>query len=197
MLDTILAPAALRSSILRKVTPLQAPLFTRLVPFSHPCIAITRVWSPTNLDDVEDIEEYRPGGFHPVHIGDVFAKLRYRVLHKLGYGGFSTVWLARDHHLNRYVVVKIFTAEASKKNSNELQILDHLRTHSNIDHPGWKHVAEILDHFNFIGLNGNHICLVSQVAGPTISQLSYSPDQVAGSRRLLSFSGHYEINSPS
>jgi serine/threonine-protein kinase SRPK3 len=38
---------------------------------------------------------YRPGGFHPVHIGDVFGN-RYKVLRKLGYGLYSTVWLVRD-----------------------------------------------------------------------------------------------------
>ena len=46
-----------------------------------------------------DIEEgtqvYRPGGFHPVYIGDVF-KDRYKVLNKIGYGVYSTVWLVRD-----------------------------------------------------------------------------------------------------
>ena len=43
----------------------------------------------------EWIEEYRPGGHHPVHLGDLFSQ-RYKVLRKLGYGAYSTVWLARD-----------------------------------------------------------------------------------------------------
>lgn len=47
----------------------------------------------------EDIEEgsaaYRPGGFHPVYIGDIFND-RYEVLNKIGYGAYSTVWLVRD-----------------------------------------------------------------------------------------------------
>lgn len=47
----------------------------------------------------EDIEEgkaaYRPGGFHPVYIGDIFNG-RYKVLNKIGYGGYSTVWLVKD-----------------------------------------------------------------------------------------------------
>jgi serine/threonine-protein kinase SRPK3 len=46
-----------------------------------------------------DIEEgrlvYRPGGFHPVYVGDIYHE-RYEVLSKLGYGAYSTVWLARD-----------------------------------------------------------------------------------------------------
>lgn len=46
--------------------------------------------------DAEPLFRYRPGGFHPVHLGDTFKEGRYRVIHKLGYGGFSTIWLARD-----------------------------------------------------------------------------------------------------
>jgi hypothetical protein len=38
---------------------------------------------------------YRPGGFHPVYIGDVFND-RYKVLNKIGYGIYSTVWLVKD-----------------------------------------------------------------------------------------------------
>lgn len=44
----------------------------------------------------EWIEDYRPGGYHPVHLGDVFNDGQYRVIRKLGDGAYSTVWLARD-----------------------------------------------------------------------------------------------------
>jgi non-specific serine/threonine protein kinase len=44
----------------------------------------------------EWIESYYPGGYHPVHLGDVFKDGRYKVIRKLGYGGTSTVWLAND-----------------------------------------------------------------------------------------------------
>ena len=29
---------------------------------------------PVRLDNIEDLEKYRPRGYHPVLIGDVFAK---------------------------------------------------------------------------------------------------------------------------
>jgi serine/threonine-protein kinase SRPK3 len=49
--------------------------------------------------DSDDIEEgrdaYRPGGFHPVYIGDVYAG-KYQVLNKIGFGVYSTVWLVKD-----------------------------------------------------------------------------------------------------
>ena len=47
------------------------------------------------LEDVENIEGYQTGGYHPVTIGDTFGG-QYKIIHKLGFGGFATVWLARD-----------------------------------------------------------------------------------------------------
>lgn len=43
----------------------------------------------------EDSREYCPGGYHPIFIGDVYNG-RYKVLRKLGWGHFSTVWLVWD-----------------------------------------------------------------------------------------------------
>ena len=47
-------------------------------------------------EDEEDWEDYVKGGYHPVHIGDTFSDDRYVVVRKLGWGHFSTVWLAND-----------------------------------------------------------------------------------------------------
>lgn len=44
----------------------------------------------------EALEEYVPGGLHTVALGDTFYGGRYCIRDKLGYGGYSTVWLARD-----------------------------------------------------------------------------------------------------
>lgn len=44
----------------------------------------------------EWLVEYEPEGMHPVTLGDTFNDGRYRIEDKLGYGGYSTVWLARD-----------------------------------------------------------------------------------------------------
>lgn len=51
---------------------------------------ITKLWGE------EKLSRYQPGGYQPVHLGDTFHEGRYKVVHKLGWGGFSTVWLARD-----------------------------------------------------------------------------------------------------
>lgn len=46
--------------------------------------------------EAEPIDRYRPGGYHPISLGDVLKAGRYKILHKIGWGGFSTTWAARD-----------------------------------------------------------------------------------------------------
>ncbi len=46
-------------------------------------------------DVVESVEEYRHGGYHPVHLNDIF-NYRYKIVGKLAHGQYSTVWLALD-----------------------------------------------------------------------------------------------------
>jgi serine/threonine-protein kinase SRPK3 len=46
--------------------------------------------------DAEPLERYHHGGYHPTHLGDILHQGRYKILHKLGWEGYATVWLARD-----------------------------------------------------------------------------------------------------
>ncbi|KAK1589922.1 kinase domain-containing protein [Colletotrichum navitas] len=108
--------------------------------------------------DLEDFEEYRTGGYHPTTIGDTFDN-RYEVVHKLGFGGYSTIWLARDKHLQQYVSLKIMIADESSK-STEASILRKLRCGGS--HPGRRFVPHLLDDFSFSGPNGHHVCLVQK-----------------------------------
>lgn len=48
----------------------------------------------------ESVSDYRFGGYKPVNIGEELNG-RYKVIRKLGYGHFSTVWLCSD--LTEYV----------------------------------------------------------------------------------------------
>ncbi|KAK9328523.1 kinase-like domain-containing protein [Lipomyces starkeyi] len=121
---------------------------------------------PSSLDNFEQIENYRNG--------DSFSRGRYRVLHKLGFGGFSTVWLGQDE--------QIITAEASNT-YDELRILQYLKE-SEIYHPACDYILSVVDHFTIEGPNGFHTCLVSPFAGPSLAQITYTPSQPAGSRRL-------------
>ena len=65
-------------------------------PSSHASHPASDVGSVTTEDE-EDLEDYCKGGYHPVHVGDTFSDGRYLIVRKLGWGHFSTVWLAKDH----------------------------------------------------------------------------------------------------
>jgi hypothetical protein len=43
--------------------------------------------------DVEELDDYHPDGYHPAHVGEIIDS-KYLLLKKLGWGHFSTVWLA-------------------------------------------------------------------------------------------------------
>ena len=145
--------------------------------------AMSRRFYPLGLDTNEDIEGYRPGGFHPVHLEDTLGE-RYKILHKLGSGGLSTTWLARDTVGNRYQALKILKAEETAA-STELRTLEKLAAIQSDDR-GKQHIRYPNAHFVIQGPNGQHICLVTDVSGPSLSGLYnvIGHGYAAGSRRL-------------
>ena len=120
------------------------------------------------LEPIEDLEKYEKGGYHPVSLGDTFDKERYRVVHKLGHGGSSTVWLARDNARQRYVSLKILCAD--EPNITKIEMLEYLKE-TNASHPGHQYISFLYDSFGIDGPNGSHICLVSEVLGPSLADL--------------------------
>lgn len=113
---------------------------------------------------IESLDQYGAGGYHPTHLGDKFFEGRYEVIHKLGYGGYATVWLCRDLQEQRYVSVKIATSEISgAQKSNERKIYHALRI-GNPQHPGKRFVRSLLNDFIHEGPNGRHQCFVFPVA---------------------------------
>ncbi|CAG7918853.1 unnamed protein product [Penicillium olsonii] len=119
------------------------------------------------LEGVERLENYRPGGYHPVQIGDHFQG-RYRVVHKLGHGSYSTAWLARDERSNKYVAVKVCTANSNPK---EVDIISTLTSphFPSVNDPGKLMVPSILDRFTIHGPNGIHACYVTAPARASLS----------------------------
>jgi len=106
-----------------------------------------------------------------VHLGEIYHQ-RYRIIHKLGFGTYSTVWLARDLQSTsqtRYVALKFAVAELTGRN-NEIKIYRHLASESGT-HPGSERVLALLDHFRMQGANGEHDVLVLQVVGPHLEAM--------------------------
>ena len=62
------------------------------------CTGLDR-WGLYELfERTEDAAMYITGGFHPIEIGDELHHGRYRIIHRLGHGGYATVWLALNQH---------------------------------------------------------------------------------------------------
>ncbi|KAM0206373.1 hypothetical protein ACHAPA_009584 [Fusarium lateritium] len=113
-------------------------------------------------------EDYHPGGYHPVHLGDTFSDGRYKVIRKLGEGSYSTVWLARDLKNSRYVALKILISQGLES-SHELEILHQLAKVAPED--GAQHVTRLLAEFEHDGPNGTHKCLVFEPMGPSVNSM--------------------------
>ncbi|VUC31965.1 unnamed protein product [Clonostachys rosea] len=124
---------------------------------------------PTTLGEVEDAERYENGGYHPVFLGDLYDGGRYRVVHKLGSGGFSVVWLAHDAALHTYVALKMVmadhSAEIEAKTTHSHQLLSPFQADERF--------ATYLRFFHIEGPNGRHLCLVLPVLGPSLYELSH------------------------
>ncbi|XP_065640952.1 SRSF protein kinase 3 isoform X2 [Hydra vulgaris] len=116
-------------------------------------------------EEQEDVRDYCKGGYHVVNIGDLFHG-RYHVIRKLGWGHFSTVWLAWDLLEKRYVALKIVKS-ASHYTETAIDEMKLLRTvHTACpDHEGYPHVVQLLDDFKISGIHGNHVCMVFEVLG--------------------------------
>lgn len=120
------------------------------------------------VEEVERLDYYVPGGYHPVMIGDEFCAGRYVIAHKLGFGRSATTWLAEDRRQRRLVALKISTAESAER-THEMQILLRLaRAESGL--PGKNIVQNLLDSFTFSGPNGTHRCLVMDTARVNIHE---------------------------
>jgi serine/threonine-protein kinase SRPK3 len=95
-------------------------------------------------------------------IGDLLHN-RYRIVDKLGYGGYSTIWLAHNEKVKRYVAFKIGIAKYST-HRREIKVLGarHMsRSNSHApagcDVNACKALLSVLDAFDIYGLNRTHI----------------------------------------
>ncbi|KAE8345913.1 hypothetical protein BDV24DRAFT_177701 [Aspergillus arachidicola] len=122
------------------------------------------------IEGVERLERYRPGGYHPIHIGDVL-KGRYRVVHKLANGAYSTIWLSRDEQQAVYVAVKISIGDSSP---HEADILCAITNSPGVGDPGRSMIPIIQDRFEIQGPNGCHKCYVAPPAQSSVVAASCS-----------------------
>ncbi|CAN8279080.1 unnamed protein product [Cochlearia groenlandica] len=118
----------------------------------------------------EGTEDYRRGGYHAVRIGDSFKNGLYVVQRKLGWGHFSTVWLAWDTQSSRYVALKVQKSAQhyTEAAMDEITILQQIAEGDSDDS---KCVVKLLDHFKHSGPNGHHVCMAFEYLGDNLLTL--------------------------
>ncbi|KAM7208132.1 Protein kinase-like domain containing protein [Naviculisporaceae sp. PSN 640] len=132
------------------------------------------------IEDVEDLERYESGGYHPIQIDDRLGiNERYWIVHKLGHGSYSTVWLAVDSFTSKYVAVKVCAADADSQ--REINILSHLSTntakHNKDSRAKGAHsiIRTVHDQFTITGPNGTHACIVTAPARCSLKETKRAP----------------------
>ena len=122
----------------------------------------------------EGEEGYKAGGYHRVRIGDTYND-RYKVVEKLGWGHFSTVWLVDDLTLPvdaplRRVALKIQKSARryTQAAQDEIKLLDCVNEKMVARGGGASRVVKLLDSFTTSGPNGDHVCFVFETLGDNL-----------------------------
>ncbi|XP_052197974.1 uncharacterized protein LOC127804916 [Diospyros lotus] len=121
-------------------------------------------------EEEEGMDSYRKGGYHAVRAGDTFSGGRYIAQRKLGWGEFSTVWLAYDTRSSSYVALKIQKSapQFAQAALHEIEVLSAI---ADGDPSNSKFVVRLVDHFKHIGPNGQHLCMVLEFLGDSLLRL--------------------------
>lgn len=122
----------------------------------------TKEWHPTYnwIMDVESLENYVPGGYHPIMIGDILHD-RYRIVDKIGY---ATVWLSYDTRQKCYVAVKVRTADSALQEAETLRAISSQAPLPSPSCLGRDSIPSLLDEFKVYGPNGTHRCYTMALA---------------------------------
>ena len=137
-------------------------------------------------EEDEGTEDYCRGGYHPVRIGDYFrsSKTRYCIEKKLGWGHFSTVWLARDVDSDKRVALKVQKSAEDYTDAafDEIMLFkDVVKYSEGKDVP----IVKFIDAFKHCGPHGVHICMVFELLADNLYTLVQLYDYQGIPRKLL------------
>lgn len=98
---------------------------------------------------------------------------QYCVIHKLGFGANSTVWLTqKTDDVEVLIAINVNTASATmsgpKANDIDLEAAMLEAAHAGIKGPS-PHILDLLDHFTIHGPNGTYHVLVTNVVIPIVT----------------------------
>ncbi|KAG5643253.1 hypothetical protein DXG03_001263 [Asterophora parasitica] len=96
---------------------------------------------------------------------------RYTIQRKLGWGMYSSTWLARDNEESKYVAVKALTGYSTELHEKGLAYWEPQALHFLGNSP--PHCIPLLAQFNEVGIgeDGPHRCLVTPLYGGDVSAL--------------------------
>jgi eukaryotic-like serine/threonine-protein kinase len=114
--------------------------------------------SSDSSDDTKDLSETKGsqplvGGSDGSTIGDPPRIGRYRIIHRLGQGGFGRVYLAHDDDLDRPVAIKVPNPERITLLEDVEEFLVEARTLAQLDHPN---IVPVFD----VGRTDDGLCFV-------------------------------------
>lgn len=116
--------------------------------------------------DCEDPSEYCIGGYCPVKLLNYYGeKNRYIVVDKLGWGSFSTVWLAYDYNDATFVALKFQKANENCRDA----AMDEIKIHNILQNASA--IVKLKDHFFTFSDNGKHATMVFELLGDNIFTL--------------------------
>ncbi|KAJ8655629.1 hypothetical protein O0I10_008718 [Lichtheimia ornata] len=123
-------------------------------------------------EEEEDPGDYKTGGYHPVRVGELYENGRYKVVRKLGWGHFSTVWLVQDQQTRRHYAMKVVKSAKHYTETalDEIKLLERV-AESDPKALGAQFVTAIEDHFMVKGQNGTHVCMTFEVLGENLLAL--------------------------
>ncbi len=136
-------------------TESQSPEGSVLVPTGEQ----PRPGPPVTLDEMTDLGVARDpsgdggGASEGLEAGDPARIGRYRVLRRLGQGGFGRVYLARDDELERSVAIKVPNPERVAGPEDIAAYLAEARNLARLDHP---HIVPVYD----LGRTDDGLCYV-------------------------------------
>lgn len=141
-------------------------------------------------EDVEDLEEnaeplllyFQQPFYYPICIGNVLDQ-RYRIEHKLGHGGFSTVWMAHDIVTKKDVALKVTTLArdaADRESTMHNEIRRRVQDTSKL--------LLSREAFSLPSPNGHHRVLVFPLRGPSLHSCFASmsmADRMSAAKQVL------------
>ncbi|KAE9367687.1 kinase-like protein [Stipitochalara longipes BDJ] len=143
-----------------------------------------------NEEEVDDLEEnaeplilyFQQPFYYPIYIGNVLAQ-RYRIEHKLGHGGFSTVWMAHDIVTKKDVALKVSTLPrdaADPESTMHNEIRQRVQDTSKL--------LLSCGTFTLPSPNGHHRVLVFPLRGPNLHSCFASmsmADRMSAAKQVL------------